>query len=317
MCATGGPYRVYCLMNNTMAVSLGGDGATPQTASTSCNSIKTYFGNTTNITTGVFYLVTNIVNGSNSVAAAATAENTTLTTRTLCQMTSSPAVSLGNDGSTSALAAYTCLSVYRYFNVSASGVRWINPANPFQAYCDMSDGGGWMKILHLTPIIASYYTTSTGSFGNISLNTTTVNAKMADSNINHPTTEAKVFKYVSSLAAPNFAYVRPQGGAQYTDTSVGTGLFASYYGCMTRSMSTCAWRGPAALGHLDTSNEDDQTFSGNFTVGNDKNRIFSDYGNSVNCHGVCISNCRCYSTGCCALGHSPIAPFIIYVRTYP
>ena len=90
-------------------------------------------------------------------------------------------VSGGGDGSTQALAAKSCLHLYTYFNDRTSRIRWINPASPFQVYCDQGDGGGWMKILQYTTI----YTPTSAATGTIASTTISGNAKLADSNVNY------------------------------------------------------------------------------------------------------------------------------------
>ena len=298
---SGGPYQVYCELSATFSRNDGGSGTTPLTASTSCAVIQAHF----STVSGPYYLV----NSPN-------ADDTSQAFKALCIMSSTPPTYGGGDGSTSALAAYSCLSAYEYFSVASSGVLWVNPSSPFQAYCDQSDGGGWMQFLHL---ITSTYDTNTGAFGMITMATPPANAKLADDQINYPSGVTKVFKYVSADTS-NIAYVRTNNA--YVDTSVGTGLFTNFYACEGASYficSTVGWRGPSSYGYLDTLG--DSSFWGIFQVGNDNNRIFMDYSDIVSCYAtaglICSGNCRCYNCGMACNNHQPIVPFIAYVRTYP
>jgi hypothetical protein len=61
-------------------------------------------------------------------------------------------------GTSSAYPAVSATAIYNANNSAPSGYYWIKPAGlsqPFQAYCKMDYGGGWMNVARLIPEISS------------------------------------------------------------------------------------------------------------------------------------------------------------------
>ena len=108
-----------------------GSGSSAATAGTTCESIRQYYLTIgTQALTGPYYI---------STTPSGTA-------RVGCNMDTPVAAVLTYDGLTAATATPSCLHLYTYMG-DTSGPRFVNPASPFMAFCDQSDGGGWMLIL--------------------------------------------------------------------------------------------------------------------------------------------------------------------------
>ena len=210
------------------------------------------------------------------------------------------------NGYTNTTAAISCLSLYTLYN-DTSGVRWINPAAPFQAYCDQSDGGGWMTIMQINK---SYYSPVTAlAFGNPLSSVVDNTAKLADDQINYASGDEQVYKWYGAFSSIS-TYVRTS--AKFDDTQNAQNLFQMlYYGCRSVSFSNCAWyNNGAAHSVLDTLYD-----TNHFPPGspNDCNRMFmlDNYG-----FGNVCTNCRCVSAGISCSGATPNHPPIYPIRFY-
>jgi hypothetical protein len=189
-----------------------------------------------------------------------------------------------------------------------SGTYTINAAAPFQAICDQSDSGGWMKILSYS---GPYYIPSSGA-----INTSTL-FKLSDLQINALSTGDSVYKFVSPYSSIRL-YLRTS--APYADTSAGLGLVNGVYSfCAAETFTSCTFNSSSLLSGPWPLRNIDSTEWG--IVPDNDSRIFTDYRTSgPSCFvpdqaphiGV-----RCFSTGYSGPNHPgivPITPFSIFVR---
>jgi len=199
-------------------------------------------------------------------------------------------VGLRNKGYTSCQAAYNLgLPSGTYtIVVQADG-------STFQAYCDMTDGGGWMLVMYQT----SAYTTTSSAFGSCTTATPSANCKLSDAQINCFNSQ-RVFKIKSSQTT-YLTYLR--SSQAYIDTSSGMNLRPSYDSCVSSAYTSCAWtaRGGNTIDSLAWGN-----------VVNDCNRVFVDYSNVPGCYPN--TGARCFNAGSSCGNHVPIYPLYLYAK---
>ena len=189
-------------------------------------------------------------------------------------------------GSSQLTAGKSCLHLYNS-GFRVSGLYWIGNTAfnvlPFQAYCDQTDGGGWMKFLQL---VGKTYTTTQGAFGTIATTTISQTAKLSDANINYLSLFGENVFRISPLFAPSTMKVYMRTTNTYNDSAISfgilppmPGLTGGFYGCENSEYMTCIWTLAAGtdLAYIDTYYA--TTFNGNNQAGTNSNidRIMVDH----------------------------------------
>eukprot|EP00048_Salpingoeca_helianthica_P023704 m.26427 g.26427 ORF g.26427 m.26427 type:complete len:455 (-) comp8938_c0_seq1:31-1395(-) len=297
--------RVLC--NNVTRMSMGGDGSSVAAAGISCESIRVLrVATSLPLFTSLFFIGLGTTTGI---------------TRAYCALTATNATLISGDGTSALTAAASCMHLNLFFSETTSAVRFINPAAPFQVYCDQSDGGGWMKILQYD---APYYNLTRSAAGNIATPDITTFAKLSDNNINY-------LKMFSAQRVYRYDSLSPTGlrpylitAADYNDLLTGQNLLSLFYqGCEGPSFANCsngnAFRNKTTsyqgLESQDKSLIGD-VFLGLFNISNGCDRVFTDYGGTTpNCFNNCSTTCRCFSAGnTCLDSHPVIRPFTMHAR---
>eukprot|EP00041_Stephanoeca_diplocostata_P016006 m.311481 g.311481 ORF g.311481 m.311481 type:complete len:657 (-) comp20222_c0_seq1:142-2112(-) len=225
------PVQVVCNMTGATAMSLGGNGTANSTTSFSCDTIQRFF----DAPSGNYYVDTdgNMATGIDVVFG-------------FCDMSRTPALLLGGDGTSRFHPGHSCMSIYE-IDPSSTGPRWIVvPGVPaaVQVYCDQSDGGGWMKILQIgsNPI----YLPTPASAGDGSWSNTSAFAKLADTVPNSiiPTGATRVYRMSSNPAWSSLSvYFRTT--RNFTDTARYWNVVASstteQYCSVDGGFEDCTW----------------------------------------------------------------------------
>lgn len=178
---------------------------------------------------------------------------------------------------------------------TTSGTYTIDPDGEggvasFAVYCDMTDGGGWTKILHYknqayTPTVSEV------NVAEISTSVITGFAKLSDARINSiGGSGTKIYKFDSDAYTTDSFYVKTN--VDFVDTSFGFNFpNNNSYGCHhVSSVDNCTWSWSNIAGidsHLDGAP-------------NDSGRYFADYhvGNSVvSCYDPPTTGVRCLASG--------------------
>ncbi len=195
----------------------------------------------------------------------------------------------------------------------ASGTYTIDPDGAgsiaeFNVYCDMTDSGGWTKILHYKN---AAYTPNTGAVNPTSISTESTAAisgfaKLSDAQINAIGGSGATKTYrISGDKTTNKYYTKSNG--VWNDTARAYGLpNASRQVCENSTgFASCVFSN-TSLGIIDSNQE--------ALSGNDCARYFVDLGSAINCYTTGSSTQRCFSAGMSCGNHSMINNLEIYLR---
>lgn len=179
----------------------------------------------------------------------------------------------------------SCPAVLSANPAAPSGIYTVAPPGvpAFDVFCDMSDGGGWTKIVQYT---GGSYAITTNAVGAIAATTNGGDAKLSDAQINalRALSGGTVTYRIKGSLSTSSAYVQSNG--TYVDTAPGFGFGNSstntVRACVATSFASCSLQNAAALTWLDLLH---QGISGG---GETCNRYFTG-------HASGASNAHCWS----------------------
>ncbi len=206
----------------------------------------------------------------------------------------------------SGLACTSCKTLLTSNPGITSGTYTIDPDGTgaiaqFNVYCDMTDSGGWTKILHYKD---AAYTPNTGAVNPTGISTESTAAisgfaKLSDAQINAIGGSGVTKTYrISGDKTTNKYYTKSNG--VWNDTARGFGLAAvSRQSCRGQTISNCTWYNNS-VSWIDTFHE------GISPQVDDCDRFFSDHNSTINCYKTGSSTMRCFTGGGSCPGSYPI-----------
>eukprot|EP00039_Didymoeca_costata_P006994 m.95294 g.95294 ORF g.95294 m.95294 type:complete len:594 (+) comp13485_c0_seq1:160-1941(+) len=208
--------------------------------------------------------------------------------------------------------ATDCQSLYEE-GIRKSDVYYFqDEAGVYAAYCDMNDGGGWMKIMQYGSLDGNM---TTESVGNIATKDVTNGlSKFSDARIGRM--QQKIpFKGIFKFYVPEsgvYNYIQTSNSFSYLQRGLGISSLnnPSMVCSTTDSMSSCtgAWLRNTRP-WLDTYLWRDST---GYRVENTEARVFTDYSFAGHCYNNVVVG-RCFSGGV-STDHAPHNQFVMFYR---